>query len=171
MDPDYNGTVCGALTNDFEWVFARIRSNGVKEKMSFYIQYTEYPLVLMFRTEILKTFGGGATPYSLECLQHIVYLLHFDLLSRQGWSDPATAEQVDGLLRECDVGVKDNADQYIGGVFELPREIVSKSKAELQAAIEWAEAEKAAKENAQAEVARLKAALENANVRKGPPRG
>ena len=66
-----------------------------------------------------REFSRSAAPYSFECLPHIVYILHSDLLTRQGWSDPATGEQVKDILRQCNVMVKDKADKDVEDVFGM----------------------------------------------------
>lgn len=149
VKPDYCGTVYGALTDGFCWMFARINRSMLNGEESFNIQYSECSRSFMLRDG--DHFWKAPTAYSLECLQHIVYMLHSDLLADQ--CSPATAEQVQGLFRECDAGVKDNADQYVKIFFNDAR-LAIKLKAERDRA-----------DQAEAEVKRLKAELEKVTAK------
>ena len=104
-------------------------------------------------------FSRSAAPYSFECLQHIMHILHSDLLTRQGWTDPATGEHVKDILRRCNVVVKDKADRYVEDVFWYARIESEKTKALKAENV----ALKAQNEALKAERARLKAAIEEAN--------
>ena len=111
---DYNGTIFGALTDGFKWAFARIQRSVMDDKESFHIEYSSYTVELMSAT---PSFGAAASATSFECLQHIVYILHSDLLISQGWTAPASVEQTQCLLRECDAEVEDNVAHFVTGVF------------------------------------------------------
>ena len=126
VDPGYNGTVHGALTDAYNWVFARLHKSVVNEKETYHVEYFTHAVTLMVSS---STFRDAAHITTVECLQHIVYMLHYDLLARQGWTGPATVVQVQSLFSESDLGVKDNADQYTTGAFFQPVEVALELKA------------------------------------------
>ena len=171
IDSGYNGTVYGALTDAYNWVFARVHRSVVDEQESYHIQWTNRGSHIMDGP--WREFSRSAAPYSFECLQHIIYILHSDLLTRQGWSDPVTGEQVQDILRQCNVVVKDKADKYVEDVFWYARIESEKTKAlkaenavlqaEIVAYRERAEDYREMNAVAEAERARLKAAIEEAN--------
>ena len=77
IDSGYNGSIQGALTDGFDWIFARVHRSVVNEtEDTYHIVYSHLPISLIQRRGAFSNFGNASTVDSLKCLQYLVYICY-----------------------------------------------------------------------------------------------
>ena len=77
IDSGYNGSIHGALTDGFDWIFARVHRSVVNEtEDTYHIVYSHLPISLIQRRGAFSNFGNASTVDSLKCLQYLVYICY-----------------------------------------------------------------------------------------------